>query len=42
MGCLDCKSFVNGEEPECLKKCIDFIKQLVSGQTIPCKEMEEK
>ena len=44
--CPECKHFVadNPDTPEqelkCLAGCVDFMKQLASGQTLVCKSAE--
>ena len=41
--CTDCKSFdIEDGEPLCLKNCVDFRTQLMSGQTLICKAAERK
>lgn len=43
--CINCKSFIADKgdgTPGCAKGCIDFPKQLASGQTTTCEEWEIK
>jgi len=41
--CLNCSNLNkdNVEEPKCKAGCTDFLKQLVSGNTLTCKKWEE-